>query len=195
MWYNTNPKGVVLQLSYICQFRDCRRGPPRSHGGTLCPWTFLGESGYVCKIWSWSVQSFCSFPTFVNFGISVGGPQCHVGESYYAHELSPRIWNPSFKDLWIWRQSWVFPFTQTYNYANKQNIDGKTEQIIELVREHPHILYNPRLAEHRDAQLMHSGKIIIFARRYFRGKIIFAEGHCRVTSVFAKMSCRENISN
>ena len=99
VWYNTNPKGVVLQLSYICQFRDCRRGPPRSHGGTLCPWTFLGESGYVCKIWSWSVQSFCSFPTFVNFGISVGGPQCHVGESYYAHELLPRIWNPSLKKL------------------------------------------------------------------------------------------------
>ena len=40
------------------------------------------------------------------------------------------------------------------NYAKKQNIDGKTEQPIELVREHPH-LYNTRLPEHRDAQLIH----------------------------------------
>ena len=30
---------------------------------------------------------------------------------------------------------------------------GKTEELIELVREHPH-LYNPRLPEHRDAQLI-----------------------------------------
>ena len=30
---------------------------------------------------------------------------------------------------------------------------GKTEQLIELVREHPY-LYNPRLPEHRDVQLI-----------------------------------------
>ena len=41
------------------------------------------------------------------------------------------------------------------NYAKKQNIDGKTEQLIELVREHPH-LYYPRLPEHRGAQLNHN---------------------------------------
>ena len=41
------------------------------------------------------------------------------------------------------------------NCARKQNIDGKTEQLIELVREHHH-LYNPRLPEHRDAQLIHN---------------------------------------
>ena len=32
---------------------------------------------------------------------------------------------------------------------------GKTEQLIELVLEHPH-LYNPRLPEHRDALLIHN---------------------------------------
>ena len=41
------------------------------------------------------------------------------------------------------------------NYAKKQNIDGKTEQLIELVREHPHP-YNSRLLEHMDAQLIHN---------------------------------------
>ena len=32
---------------------------------------------------------------------------------------------------------------------------GKTQQLIELVREHPH-LFNPRLPEHRDDQLIHT---------------------------------------
>ncbi len=41
------------------------------------------------------------------------------------------------------------------NYATEPNIDGKTEQLIELVRGHPH-LYNPRLLQHMDAQLIHN---------------------------------------
>ncbi len=41
------------------------------------------------------------------------------------------------------------------NYAKKQNIDGKTEQLIDLDRKHSH-LYNPRLPGHRDAQLINN---------------------------------------
>ena len=41
------------------------------------------------------------------------------------------------------------------NYAKKQNIDEKPEQFIELVRKHLH-LNQPRLMEHRDAQLIHN---------------------------------------
>ena len=48
-------------------------------------------------------------------------------------------------NLWIWRQSWVFPFNQTPMPKSK-SATGNTEQFIELVREHPN-LYNPRLPE------------------------------------------------
>ena len=48
----------------------------------------------------------------------------------------------------------MFPFTQTTMPKSKIST-GKTEQLIELVREHTH-LYNPRLPEHMDAQLIHN---------------------------------------
>ena len=74
-------------------------------------------------------------------------------------------------DPWIWRQRWVFPFTETTMPKSKISTE-KTERLIELVREHPH-LYNPRLPEHRDAQFIYNtwGSIArILAVEKFCGK-------------------------
>ena len=46
-------------------------------------------------------------------------------------------------------------FTQTTMPKKSKISTGNTEQLIELVREHPHV-YNPRLPKHRDVQLIHN---------------------------------------
>ena len=62
--------------------------------------------------------------------------------------------------LWLSQSSYMvckaerIAFTLTTTPKSKISM-GKTEQLIELVREHPH-LYNPRVPEHSDAQLFNS---------------------------------------